>query len=171
MFSPLKYINFILLVNLNFFFQKRFIWNHFRYNYCCFHQFQSWRQNQSPISRNFSKLVKTAIIVSKMISNEAFLKKKKFRLTKSIKLMYFKGENNVRRSLNIKFWNCTDLLFGFLESLEMLLTFCWHIFDKKRAPRYHEYWKRSKSGCNKEGSNVYKILVLNQCKLHFWNVF
>ena len=38
-----------------------------------------------------------------MISNEAFLKKKKFRLTKSIKLMYFKGENNVRRSLNIKF--------------------------------------------------------------------
>ena len=89
-FSPLKYINFILLVNLNFFFQKRFIWNHFRYNYCCFHQFQSWRQNQSPISHNFSKLVKTAIIVSKMISNEAFLKKNKFRLTKRLKLTCFK---------------------------------------------------------------------------------
>ena len=76
LFSPLKYINFILLVNLNFFFQKRFIWNHFRYNYCCFHQFWKITWNRRLILTPTLKLMKTALIVSKMISNEAFLKKK-----------------------------------------------------------------------------------------------
>ena len=89
-FSPLKYINFILLVNLNFFFQKRFIWNHFRYNYCCFHQFWKITWNRWLILTPTLKLMKTAIIVSKMISNEAFLKINKFRLTKRLKLTCFK---------------------------------------------------------------------------------
>ena len=70
-----------------------------------------------------------------MVSNEVFLKKKKFRLTKSIKLTYFKGENNVRRSLNIKFWNCTDLLFKFLgkprNAANFLLTY---FLQKKELP-------------------------------------
>ena len=76
LFSPLKYIKFILLVNLIFFFQKRFILNHFRYNYCCFHQFWKITWNRWLILTPTLKLMKTAIIVSKMISNEAFLKKK-----------------------------------------------------------------------------------------------
>ena len=76
------------------------------------------------------KSVKTAIIISKMIAHEVFLKKNNFRFTESLKLMCFKGKTMCVK-YNIK--KSHGPAFRFLGKPRFGAYFCLHIFDTSHS--------------------------------------